>query len=323
MGLRYFPLICLTLLLGCSKSDNGMTARDLVAEVEPVSGNSAPDAKFGFAEALETGPDLFGQAAPSAKLRAANVLNDALHDAEQSIGEKNSAQQHQIAYSYGFGFRVSKNKIAELQRAHTAQCNAMGEKCRILRISEATGDWDGYGEIKLEVAASEAGDFGKALSEPAIRLGGELVSSVRDGEDLSDSIISSRLLLRDKLTAILRNNKGSVDELIKAEQAVADVNEQIDATRSKLERYRDRIQYSDVSIEYQPEFGQSQLGFGRPVMTAVRSIGTTLGTTIAVLIYLMTALVPITLLVLALRWVLHRFGVRLRFWRNKPRHSGG
>jgi len=102
----------------------------------------------------------------------------------------------------------------------------------------------------------------------------------------------------------------------KAELAVADVNEEIDATRSKLDNEHRRVLYSDVRIEYQPEFGQTQLGFARPVMTAARSIGTTLGTTIAVLIYAMTALLPITLLVLALRWLVHRFGLRLRFWRR-------
>ena len=198
----------------------------------------------------------------------------------------------------------------------------MGPKCRILRTSQARTDWDGFGEVKLQVAAAEAPRFDKALTESADKLGGTLVSSVRDGEDLSDNIIDtearlqSRLVLRGKLTAILQNNKGSVAELIKAERAVAEVNEEIDATRSKLERYRNRIQYSDVRIEYQPQFGQTNLGFTRPVMTALRSIGTTLGTTIAVLIYILTALIPVTLLIIVVRWALHRVGLRIRFWRK-------
>lgn len=60
-----------------------------------------------------------------------------------------------------------------------------------------------------------------------------------------------------------------------------------------------------------------QLGFSSPVITALRSIGTTLGTTIAVLIYILTALVPVALLLLALRWMLHRLGLRVRFWKAK------
>ena len=138
----------------------------------------------------------------------------------------------------------------------------------------------------------------------------------------SEARLASRLALRDKLTSILQKSTGSVDELVKAEEAISEVNEEIDATRTKLESYRNRIRFSDVRIEYQPEFGESQLGFGRPMMTALRSVGTTLGTTTAVLIYIVTALIPITLFTLALRWVLHRFGLRLRFWRKKSSETG-
>lgn len=206
-------------------------------------------------------------------------------------------------------------------------CEAMGVKCRIMRISQARSDgFDGYGEVQLQVAASKAGEFEKNLSDPADQLGGELVSSVRDGKDLSENIIDTearlqaRLILREKLKGILGNNKGSVAELITAEKAVADVNEEIDETQTKLERYRNRIRYSDVRIEYEPYFGQTQLGFGRPIMTALRSTRTTLGTSIAALIYLITLLVPITIFTVALRWMLHRFGLRIRFWRESPKN---
>lgn len=320
---RYLIAILPVLLASCSAAKDETTAQDLIAKVEPNdTAKSAPQNKFGFAEALEAKPHLFGSATPPARIQVAMESKDATAASSRAVQNGNSTPQHQIAYSYGFGFRIGRDKIADLQKAHTAVCQAMGPKCRILRTSQGNSDWDGYGEVKLEVAALEAGAFEKPLAEPAKRLGGELVSSVRDGEDLSENIVDSeaklqsRLLLREKLTAILRNNKGTVADLIAAEKAVADVNEEIDATRSKLEQYRNRIQYSSVSIEYQPEFGQSQLGFSRPVMTAFRSIGTTLGTTTAVLIYLVTALIPITLLILALRWVLHRFGLRIRFSRK-------
>lgn len=314
---RYFSLLVLATLAGCSASKDETSAQELVAAVEP----KAPQNKFGFAEAV-AGPDLFGEGAPPARSMAVSVAQEADAEPDPNKASMPPSQQDQIAYSYGFGFRISADKIAELQQAHVGSCQAMGPKCRILRTSKSNSEGEGYGEVKLEVAANEAGAFEKALTEPAKRLGGELVSSVRDGEDLSETIIDSeaklqsRLVLREKLTAILRNNKGSVDELIKAEQAVADVNEQIDAVRSKLEQYKSRVRYSDVKIEYQPEFGQTQLGFSRPVGTALKSIGTTLGTTTAVLIYVITAMIPITLLILALRWVLHRFGLRIRFWRK-------
>lgn len=322
----YFLALSLACLAGCSQSTEDTSSQALVAKIDPSNHeHAAPQNKFGFAEALEQ-PSLFGSQPAVQKLTTVDIKEPAADSSpDPKFEAARTAPQHQIAYSYGFGFRINKSKIAELQRAHTGLCQTMGAKCRILRISQANGDWDGYGEVKLEVAATEAGAFEQGLTAPATQLGGDLISSVRDGEDLSDTIIDSearlqsRLALRDKLTAILRNNKGSVDELIKAEQALADVNEQIDTSRSKLEQYQNRIRYSDVRIEYQPEFGQTQLGFRRPVMTALRSIGTTLGTTIGALIYIITALIPISLLIIGLRWVLHRFGLRIRFWRKAPK----
>jgi len=322
MKSRIFALISLVLLAACGEAETDTSARALVAEIDPVNGDM-PSNNFGFREALATGPDLFGEDAPDAQ--SSIVHTDATETGSTTVADQKSGGtgDTQIAYSYGFGFRIAKDRITELQQAHSALCEAMGPECRVLRISQANSDWDGFGEVKLQVASSQAGAFEEALIEPVEQLGGELVSSVRDGEDLSESIIDtearlqSRLVLRDKLTAVLRNSTGSAAELVKAEQAIAEVNEDIDATRSKLKRYRNRIHYSDVKIEYQPEFGETQLGFSRPVVTALRSIGTTLGTTVAVLIYILTALVPVTLLVIAIRWVLHKFGLRIRFWKAR------
>ena len=321
MKLKHYCLLFLLPLASCGQQQTESTAKDLIMQVEPRIADAAPQNKFGFMEAAE--PSLFGESVPRARMAQVSLPDSSLGSTDQGASAGSSTESQQIAYSYGYGFQIDGDKIVELQSAHVTLCEARGTNCRILRTSQASSDgWDGYGELRLEVAATEAGDFGASLSKPAEELGGELVSSVRDGEDLSENIIDaearleSRLILRQKLTEVLEGNRGGVAELIAAEKAVADVNEEIDSTRSKLAEYRSRIRYSDVRIEYEPYFGQSQLGFGRPVMTAVRSIGTTLGTSIAALIYLITALVPVILLILAIRWVLHRFGLRIRFWRK-------
>lgn len=288
MKSRFVSAICLILLAGCS-------------EKASVYRDYAKPMKMSAVEVAEMAPNASGPAIEKADLTG----------------------QPQIAYTYGFGFRIGSDRIAELQKAHTALCEAMGPKCRVLRTSLSNNDGDGSGEVKLQVAAAETGALEKRLVDPATKLGGELVSSEKEGEDLSKNIVDteaklqSRLVLRGKLTDILRNNKGSVDELIKAEKAVADVNEEIDASSSELQGYRTRIRFSDVSISYQPTYSETRMGFARPIMTAAGAIGTTLGMTIAGLIYALTALVPIVLFVLALRWVLHRFGLRIRFWRKK------
>lgn len=323
----WIPLAMLS-LTACAESDEANPAEAMVARIEPVEhhDDGAPVNTFGFHEAMQQGPDPFGADAPPARMLVADTSTINVEEArpDRDAQPQPPAANQQIAYTYGYGFQVSSDKIAPLQQAHVALCEKMGSGCRVLRMSQASADsYDGFGELRLQVASDRATTFGNGLAGPAEELGGELVSSVRDGEDLSEQIIDtearlqSRLILRDKLTAILRNNRGSVDELVKAESAVAEVNEEIDATRSKLEQFRNRIRYSAVNIEYEPYFGETQLGFSRPVMTAFRSIGTTLGMTIASLVYLLTAAVPIVLFILGLRWVLHRFGLRVRFWKGR------
>lgn len=320
--------VAMLALTACGENDDANPAEAMVERIEPVRQNEdgAPINSFGFMEAMDHGPDPFGANAPQARHLVANTSTINVEEArsEDTSPTPVSGTEQQIAYTYGYGFQIGSDEIAQLQQAHVALCEKMGNGCRVLRMSQASADsYDGYGELNLQVASDRATAFGNGLAGPAEELGGELVSSVRDGEDLSEQIIDtearlqSRLILRDKLTAILRGNRGSVDELVKAEKAVAEVNEEIDATRSKLEQFRNRIRFSAVNIEYEPYFGETQLGFGRPVMTAFKSIGTTLGMTVATLIYLLTATVPVMLFIAGLRWVLHRFGLRLRFWKKR------
>lgn len=319
---------CLT---GCSEAQQASRAREAIERVEPGSGGG-PDTKFGFLEAQESSVfNVFEGEADVAAVENVQRLNVEEPPAEAAAGvpmptAATTAPAGQIAYSYGYGFRIDSDSIAALQDRHIALCEKMAPACRIIRTSRSRSDsWDGYGEMRMEVAADRAGKLADALTAPAEELGGTLVSSVRDGEDLSEQIIDtearlkSRLVLRDKLTAILRSNRGSVEELVKAEAEVAKVNEEIDAVRSRLEAFRGRLRYSDVKIEYEPAFGETQIGFVRPVATALRSVGTTLGVSIAAIIYAITALLPVVMLVLALRWLLHRFGYRLRFWKRDLR----
>ncbi len=125
-------------------------------------------------------------------------------------------------------------------------------------------------------------------------------------------------MLRDRLMEVLRTRQGSVADLVAAERGVADVNEEIDAATARLATMRGSVAFSAVEIEYGPQLGQYRPGFARPIGDAISNAGTTLGVVIGAIIYLIVALAPIILTLLALRWVPHRFGLRLRWWRKEP-----
>lgn len=292
---------------------------------------SSPENNFGFAQAMEE-PGVFNvmaaDEAPGEGVMDAAAEVPGEPGPPASVPVSPASAPNQIAYSYGYGFRIGADDIAALQERHIALCEKMAPACRIIRTSQSKSDsYDSYGEVRMEVAADKAGSLRDALVAPAEELGGALVSSVREGEDLSEQIIDtearlkSRLVLRDKLTEILRGTRGSVAELVQAEAEIAKVNEDIDATRARLESYRGRIRYSDVKIQYEPTFGETQMGFVRPVSEALGAVGTTLGMSLAAIIYALTALVPVVALIAALRWVLHRFGYRIRFWKRDLRKA--
>ncbi len=172
----------------------------------------------------------------------------------------------------------------------------------------------------MQVAADRVEEFGQALNTATEGVDAEQISFGISGEDLTDDIIdtearlAARQLLRDRLMEVLRTRQGSVGDLVEAERGVAEVNEEIDAASSRLENMRNRVAYSDVSIEYDPDMGQYTVGFWAPIAYAFGAIGSTLGVVIAALIYIAVALVPISAFILGLRWLWRR-------WRGRGKNK--
>ena len=301
------------MLTGCGSDRAENTPR---AQVEAMdSGGGAPDTQFGFREAMAS-PMAFESGSEQA--RAAMPMMESPASAQQPAG---NAQQ--IAYSYDYGFQVDADELTQLQLRHIALCDELGNACRVLnRASSGNADY-GYGNIRMEVEAARARAFGESLAEATEGLDAEQISIGVSGEDLTKSIsdseahLAGRRLLRERLMEILRTRQGSVGDLVEAERAVAEVNEEIDAAASNLALMRGRVAFSTLDITYDPELGEYTLGFLPPIKYAISTVGTTLGMTIAALIYLVVALIPITGFVLLLRWLWRKSGLRL--WRRKPK----
>lgn len=236
----------------------------------------------------------------------------------------------QIAYTYALGFDVPMGSIKPIQRQHAKMCEDLGlNQCRIIDMNQsARSDTYESGQLRIAVAADKARGFAAALETSTGDADGDLTSSSISGEDLSKSIVDtqarlrSRELLRDRLTDILATRGGSVGELVEAERAVAQVNQEIDQASSWLETMKTRVAFSDMTIRYDAgERSTVSGGFSEPIISAWNSLGGILGGTIAALMMALTALVPISAVVLALRLTLHRFGYRLRFWKTDLREN--
>jgi len=231
----------------------------------------------------------------------------------------------QIAYSYQYGFRLPASEIPKTQQAHVALCESRGPKtCRVLNMENSGGEGDyATGMLNIEVAAPQARTFGKQLAEAVNQYGGSQVATSISGEDLSKQIVDtearlrSRVLLSQRLTELLRTKKGSVAELVEAERAVTQVNEEIDQARSWLKEMRGRVAFSKIVINYQSAAPGSG-GFTRPIRDALGGIAATLGYSIGAAITFLSVLLPWILILALAIYLRRRFKAPDRsFWGRK------
>lgn len=320
-------LLAIATLALASCQDSPDTPRNAVDQLEAATdrsnaaanpaANAAANSEsdFGFWQAQSSAPWDFRQG-PSAESAARSAQRNAASGAEEAA--TTAALNSQIAYAYSWGFRVAADDLATLQQRHMALCDAMGDECRVLRSSQSGDGEFAYGRMRLQVAASKIDSFSEHLTANNEDLNAEQISFAMDGEDLTENIIdteariAARLLLRDRLMEVLRNRQGSIGDLVEAERGVAEVNEEIDASQSRLQTLRNRVAFTSVTIEYDPAMGQYRLGFWKPVSEALASITSTFGVAVAAAIYLVVGALPFVVLFFGLRWLWRRSGMRFR-----------
>jgi len=158
------------------------------------------------------------------------------------------------------------------------------------------------------------------LTDIIKKSGGYESATSIEGEDLSKQIIDtearlrSRTLLSKRLTELLRTRDGSVDELVKAERAVTEVNEEIDKARGWLKEMRGRIAFSKVIVNYESD-SPGAGSFTAPIRNAWNSMSSILGSSIGSLITIVTVTLPWILLLALGVFLLRRFKASDRsFW---------
>lgn len=271
-------------------------------------------AEFDMMEAEEQAVDAESSAMPLAE-----------PPAEGSGTAEIPVSQPQIAYSYNYGFRLPSSEIPKAQQQHISLCNQMPSNgCRVLNMSNSGGEGEyATGSLHLEVTAPRARVFGETLAEAVDQTGGSQIAASITGEDLSKKIVDtearlrSRVLLSQRLTELLRTRKGTVAELVEAERAVTDVNEEIDQARSWLKEMRGRVAYSTVIVNYQSS-APGGGGFAQPIREAFSDVAATLGYSIAAVITLLAIIIPWALLFALVIYLRMRFKNTGRsFWGRK------
>lgn len=244
----------------------------------------------------------------------------------------------QIAYTYSYGYTLPVARIAEVQQRHVRACDALGAaRCRVVKLERSAGDGEyGTATLALKVDSRIARGFGDRLGAMVGEAGGETSASEVTAEDLSKQIVDTEARVRakqalaDRLMVLLQTRNGRVGELVEAERAFAQAQEELDAARTWLAQTRGRVAQSDIAISYTSNAPLAG-GFWAPVRDAIGSAGRTFGGSLGGAIsFTLIALPWIALLTLAI-WLLRRIGwvrrLRLpwpqRWRRGKPDQDAG
>lgn len=174
-----------------------------------------------------------------------------------------------IAYIYRVGYRLPGDAIPALQQAHVALCDQLGAaRCQLGGLQRSGGEAEyGNGTLKLRVESRIARSILDRLNKAASDKGGRPVETAIEAEDVSKQMVDAtarirqRELLVSRLTEILRTRQGSVAELVAAERAVAEAQEELDQAKGWLSELQGRVAFSTIEIGYNAQAPDAG-GFG-------------------------------------------------------------
>jgi hypothetical protein len=231
----------------------------------------------------------------------------------------------QIAYTYGYAFRLPSDAVGSTQEAHVKMCEQLGpQRCRIANLerSASSGKYVS-GTTSLLVAASIARAFGDRLVASATRAGADTVERGINAEDLSKQIVDTDARVRTKqalverLTVLLQTRSGNMAQAVEAERAINAAQEELEQARAWLAEMRGRVAMSTINIRYE---SGSPLGggFTEPLRRSFATMGNLFGQSLGFIILLVAALLPWAILI----------GAAFAIWRwlrprlPRKRHSG-
>jgi citrate lyase gamma subunit len=315
--------------IGLIASGCGQKNREVANASVEYSISKAPTSSTSTSSGGVVGVEFAAEEASAAN--AAADVAPARYAPPNPEGEPNAgipATAPQIAYHYNFSYSLSGDDVAKAQQAHIAQCDKLGpQKCRVMtqRRAASSASW---GTLSLQVDSKIARQFGDQLDAAVSGLGGDAAMREVEAEDVSKDMvdagarIKAKQALADRLLLLIQRRDGKVADLVEAERAFAEAQEELEAARKWMTELQGRVAMSAFDIEYNPG---NQDRARSPQYTwlgeAISNAGITLANSLAALITFLVAVLPWALvvwfMVRLIRWRGWLRNWRWRFWRRK------
>ena len=229
-----------------------------------------------------------------------------------------------LAYSYDYALETRAAAIAGLMARHEAACKAAGPQ--VCQITGSSLNRDGgrlTGVMSLRAEPGWLTGFREKLANDAKAAGGRITRSSTETEDLTTQIVDTeanlraKTTLRDRLQALLASRPGKLQELLEVEQQLANVQSEIDAAASRLAVMRQRVDTSQLTLNYESKGVISQQGAWRPVTEAIQGAQGVRAGTIAVIILVLAGLLPLSVVGALIGYG----GLRVWRWRKSRRKA--
>ncbi|KTT71343.1 DUF4349 domain-containing protein [Sphingomonas endophytica] len=239
--------------------------------------------------------------------------------AEPAPAEPNAPQ---IAYSYALDYRLDPGTLSAVHQAHLKLCRDLTRtRCIVMENGVTRGErGDDRGNLRLLVDARIAPSFDQRLGAPVEAAGGTIQSHTVTAEDVTRQVIDVEAQLRakqalsDRLLKLIQTGGGSVGDLVSAEKAYAQVQQELDTARSLREELRRRVAMSEMRIGYTVIPAG---GMWSPVRLAVARGGDSFATSAAAAITFVIAATPWLVIVGPAIWLLILGWRRFRRWRSE------
>lgn len=216
-----------------------------------------------------------------------------------------------LAYSYAMGIEAPKEAIAPLVTAHEEACaNAGTSVCQVMGSSvNAYGDDQVSGYLNLRAEPKWLEKFRATIGGDAQRAGGEVTANSVSTEDLTQYIIDTdarlqaKLALRERIRKLLESREGTLNDVLQAERALADVQGEIDSMTAQLGAAKARVAMSALSISYASD-PETSTSMWKPLSEAFKSFGRTSMASLAAAVTFIARTWPFFILGLAVLAVL-------------------
>lgn len=187
-----------------------------------------------------------------------------------------------LAYSYSMAIEAPKTAVASLAKAHEKACLDAGPAvCQVMGSSvNAYGEDQVSAYLNIRAEPKWLETFRGSISSDAEKAGGELTANTVSAEDLTQFIIdtSARLeakkTLRERIKTLLETREGSLNDILAAERALAEVQGEIDSMTASLDAAKARVSMSALSISYNSD-PETSVSMWKPLSEAFSSFGRT------------------------------------------------